>query len=411
MKETVIYQGQKKSCGYACVKMALVHASSNKTYRQIREPDCNGKSPSIQEIQEFGKEYGLCLNAWKVDPRDILLAEEFPLLCVISKNGLAHMVYLKKKRRNRFLVFDPSAGEMWIKEEEFANSFSGVYLDIGSFHETKKPKPQRILGGFGPALQMASALLGVICFALASLSLDGKRAIWSPVFLLAGMVSVFVFALAAMLETKRFDSKYQKRLISTDIGNRRRLFHVYYRYRADAISGPTLRVLSFAIPLAFSGVLSLQDPLLGITLVMELGLLLVSWISDVPVAENAKKKLETIEQSFQYAALSEEGVEKKLEEMNRSSRNLSRYYFLRQAMMFAVAVGFSLLSLFIQEELTFGRVAFYSISSVFFLLQIDRCFQSIRDGQDRKKSETAFRQHFLGTVANTRTHGGGNGLE
>lgn len=411
MKESVIYQAQKKSCAYACVKMALVHASKNRAFREIREPSCNGKTPSLQDAQDFAKENGLILTAWRIVPEDLAFADTFPLLCVVSRNGLSHMVYVQKKRKEKFLVFDPGLGEIWMKEEELIKMFTGVYLEISSYEEIRNPKHVRIMPAFGTVLQIASSLLAVFLFAAGSLVLDSSYPLLAPLMLLGAVVSVVVYVIASLLSMKVFDSTYQKQMITTDISQRRRLFNVYYRYRTDAVSGTSMRVMSFAVPLAFGALLSFQDPLLGITLVMDLLLLVVSWATDVPVADRAKSRLESQENSFQYSALTEEAVADRLDELNKSSRSLTRYLCIRQVMVFVVAIGFALLSLFIQDGLSFGKAALYSVSSVFFMLQVDKCYLNLREKHPRMKREMAFRQAFVDSNDITRTHEGKNGLE
>lgn len=60
----MIYQAQRKGCGFACVKM-LLSLNRVKEAEDIEEPLLSSQAPSLGELISFASEHGLTLSGYK----------------------------------------------------------------------------------------------------------------------------------------------------------------------------------------------------------------------------------------------------------------------------------------------------------------------------------------------------------
>ena len=60
----MIYQAQRKGCGFACVKM-LLSLNGMKEAEEIEEPLLSSQAPSLGELISFASEQGLTLSGYK----------------------------------------------------------------------------------------------------------------------------------------------------------------------------------------------------------------------------------------------------------------------------------------------------------------------------------------------------------
>ena len=68
----MIYQAQRKGCGFASVKMALCHASRRRDFAYAPERMIDGVAPSFAELISYAKQYGLQLAAFRCDKKELL---------------------------------------------------------------------------------------------------------------------------------------------------------------------------------------------------------------------------------------------------------------------------------------------------------------------------------------------------
>ena len=117
-----VYQGDEEGCGLASLKMLLLDLTKKKGYRYLtsdKEEDL-----SLEDIRQMAFKEGVDIK-WKrcSKEEDLLTATTFPLLILLKGEGKGHLVYLKKAKKGRFLVYDPAIGKKWLKKEELVKDY------------------------------------------------------------------------------------------------------------------------------------------------------------------------------------------------------------------------------------------------------------------------------------------------
>ena len=107
----------------------LWHYSKRKEYRYLDEPNCFDKAPSLSELIRYASQHGLKLRAYQYkNCCDIKNNKVYPILVLLKEDGLSHLAYLERRVGHRFILLDPARGKRSIRDLEFYNIFTGVFL-------------------------------------------------------------------------------------------------------------------------------------------------------------------------------------------------------------------------------------------------------------------------------------------
>lgn len=396
--DTLIYQTQAKACGYACVKMALAHYSRSRRYANLREPLIQGYAPSLQDLVDFASPYGLRLSAYKtVAPSAILANSTYPLLPVINEGGSSHMVYLKGSYGRSFLVFDPAKGKRYIKKEDFAKSFTGVYLEA-SRAEVKRcriKKPQ-IVSPLIPFLSILFQLMASSALFLGFYYINQAGDFLTPLllFIAYGLTEIAerVFLVSMM---KEFDRRYLGTFASFSLGHREEAYVHYTAYKTATFSGAP-NVFGGALEVAaLSALLALNDLYVGVCLVALYLLLGLERIFLQPQLAMKKERLEALEQGFLGGAW-KEGTPRPeanvvVDEGYKIGNALSFRNIVILILDLALALSCTLLSGHIQ--LNYFILAFMSF--LFLGHEFSQLLGALAGKSDLDREEAYFIGHFL----------------
>ena len=119
-----IYQGSDHDCGFAALKMLLAILAKDKSYLYIPKPS-KREYYNLNDLVDLSKTYNLNLeaNGCTKDYYDHLV---IPSLTLIDEN---HVVLIKKKYKNKLIVYDPDAGVVKMKKDEFLRRWRCVVLE------------------------------------------------------------------------------------------------------------------------------------------------------------------------------------------------------------------------------------------------------------------------------------------
>ncbi|EFF41619.1 ABC transporter, ATP-binding protein [Mycoplasmopsis alligatoris A21JP2] len=107
----------------------------------------------IDQISLLAAKYGLNLSAYKCDFKSLLDLEksEYPISIIINRNDFLHLIVIKKKIANHFLIYDPIDGHIWLNHRDL----SKIYVKlIVTFKKQKYyvPKKYSLVSNLGFSL-------------------------------------------------------------------------------------------------------------------------------------------------------------------------------------------------------------------------------------------------------------------
>ena len=219
--------------------MALSHFGRQKGYANLAEPPIYGQAPSLREIMRFSSAHGLFLKAYRLERKEKVgeyLRE--PLLAMIQEDGLTHMIYLKKKRLHHYLAYDPSSGKRWIKEGDFLQRFTGIFLKKEHFTPKKEdfPKPVFIKRRTLILLDLLRCLSILLVF-LGFYFVDEEGSFPLTALLLAGFAASSVLSRFVLSrQMLAFDRKYLDSLLLIETKKRKEAYLHFLRFKTGVFS-------------------------------------------------------------------------------------------------------------------------------------------------------------------------------
>ena len=165
-----IKQLRDNDCAFASLKMLMAYYSKNKDYLFLKQ-DLDRENYSLWDIIQIAKKYGIEIQGVKIsDMRKRFTLDYQPFLALFkdSNNENGHLVFVRKIKKNKMLIFDPKKGKYWMKMARFYEKWSGIYLRVISYEpalyrteDTKiVKKTGMIVGNIISALSSILLLIG-----------------------------------------------------------------------------------------------------------------------------------------------------------------------------------------------------------------------------------------------------------
>ena len=392
----MIYQAQEKGCGYAAIKNLLAFNGYPRA-EAIIEPPIAEKAPSLGELIAFASEFGLSLCGHKfLEPSGLASCASFPLLCVMEEGERSHLVLVKRRRKGRFLVCDPAAGESWQKEGGFLAHFSGICLKQVSY-EAKGGKggqlPRIKRPGFAYVLPLFPLLEAALAFFAVAFFRNESN--YTLLLLLVAsycllILSRSVFLMAAM---EQFDAKWSFALAKIEKSERKEALKHYLAYKKASII-PWVNLPENIACFAFIFFLvALNEPLFAsLTLVPFTAL----FLDKLFFGKKRKEKIGGISRSENSFLESEESLaerSKQLQDLFSSVSSFSKKELSKKAILVLLCLVSACLGL-LGGEFASNRFLLFVFASLYLLSLGEKVFADAEDIGEEKKERGYFYQHF-----------------
>ena len=395
----IVYQAQRKGCGYASVKMALCHASGRRDFAYAPESLISGDAPSFGDLIAYASKLGLQLSAYQCEKHSLLENEEYPLLLSIQEDGLTHMVFLKKEDLfGRFVVYDPNRGKRVFKKQELAELFDGRYMTIGEYHDIapkfSKPKPlprkSIILSCLFSMSPVALLSLGILL-----LGYSGENMfIALPCFALS-LIFLAISRLYSSKQLERFDGQYLELVDDDNLSRREEKFVHYHRYKAAALSSLSRLLVSFLEVAAALAFFAFRDPLLAF--LMGTGLLVVTLehLMDDEKEARRKEAVEKLEHHYIHHRIRQEERLAILSTLSKESARYVRSLIFKETLIIASAIALSAIAISIStEQFALEQFLFYSLAISAIMSQGSAALDNYQGRQIKRQEEPYFALHF-----------------
>ena len=395
----IVYQAQKKGCGFASVKMALCHASRRRDFAYAPERIIQGDAPSFAELITYAAKMGLQLLAFRCEKESLLKNEDYPLLLSVEENGLTHMVFLKEEDLlGRFVVYDPSCGKRVFKKQELVEIFDGRYMALGEYKNVaprfSRPKPFPNKSVFLSCLFSLSPIASLSAGILL-LGYSGENMfIALPCF----AFSLITLSLSRMFTSKqmeRFDEQYLEMVDDDNLPTREERFVHYHRYKAAALSSLSRLLVSLLEVAAALAFFAFRDPLLAF--MMGTGLLLVTLEHLLDDEKEARRKdaVEKLEYRYIHHRLRQEERLAILSTLSKESGRYFRSLIFRETLIIASAIALSAIAISISsEQFALEQFLFYSLAISAVMSQGSSALGNYQGRQIKRQEEPYFALHF-----------------
>ena len=394
--EKPVYQAQEKGCGFATVKMALIHMSKNRGYAFLSEPLVE-VAPDLASLISYGKEFGLHLRAYECPSQDLYECMEHPLLLLLRGEKGLHMVYLASRRAERFLILDPSKGRKWVRLEDLEASFTGVFLRIESYEKKDEdftyfpPVSMSKMMGLSSVLALLPMAFCILGFFLLDLS-------FPPIYFLGSLLASLFFSIlerfVLLVAMERFDARYASSLDAKGLRKRNELYVHYHSYK-NALFGSRVSAYTHLASLVGSlAFFCFHD--LYLVLSMGVGVCLVALFHLLfgNGLEERKEKAVWLENQYLEATVGENGRKKMREELFKETYRYGRIYSFVEGSGLLLSLLLSSLALLFQGVYQIGTFVLYFFALSYVLSEANKLFESSRANEKLKKEEPYFRLHI-----------------
>nr|WP_321459310.1 peptidase domain-containing ABC transporter [uncultured Vibrio sp.] len=143
----VVLQTEAAECGLACLAMiAGYHGYTTDLTSLRRRFSLSTHGVNLKQLMDMATRLHLVGRALQLDMEDL---PQLQLPCVIHWD-MSHFVVLKSVTKNKIVIHDPAVGERAYRENEFAEHFTGVALELQPTDdfEIKEEKQTLKLGQF-----------------------------------------------------------------------------------------------------------------------------------------------------------------------------------------------------------------------------------------------------------------------
>ena len=392
--EQLIYAGDKGGCGLASLKMLLVFLKKDRNYEYLEEKGAK----SLEELKLLAEKEGVSL-LWKKanNKKSIEENKTFPLLLLLEGKNENHLVYLKKKKGNGFVLYDPDIGETSVSLEELLEKWTGVY---GEGKLQKKGecsyKKEHYLTFKGLLSILSLFLLSSLSFFLSFYFFEGEKPVYLTILFLA-LAGLFLILEkeAIRLEMQRFDKVYLPSLFE----KKGDLTEKYKRY-LDFKKSLFFRLRTFVeAPICLIGTLVVFGINTPSFLLSALFMILESTLSLLvfkPLSLKEKMDLSSEEEHLLSLEREEKSdkafknylsFEKKITTLSRKSE-YHRFFDL------AFALLLSFLPPLIEKRIETNFFLFEFFALVAVLETYSPFLEALEKEEERKKSEAYFRANF-----------------
>ena len=230
-----IKQLRENDCAFASLKMLLAYYSKNKEYLYL-EQDLDADNYNLWDIISIAKKYGVEIQGVKITSKvDNFNLDFQPFLALLEDetNGTTHLVFVRKIKKKRLLIYDPKNGKYWLNLKKFYKRFSRIYLRVISYNPSyyksdsdKFIKKKGII--FGNILKAFSSILLVVGFYFVK---EDTYFIVPLAFVVGFVILSLISNLVIKRSSYKFDKDITSRVYSRENKNFPRKYEELLQYK------------------------------------------------------------------------------------------------------------------------------------------------------------------------------------
>lgn len=389
-----IYQESKKGCGLACLRMAMVEATGDKNYKYLRlekHPPYN-----LKELQGIVEKEGGKLTFSKANSKDCIEeALSFPCLLLLKSEESEHMVYVPKRTKTKFLVFDPEFGPSWIKIEELKEKWTLISGTIEMFNVKKSPyvKPKiRSLSSL--VLPTILTIFSFACIYGAFYFMQDNSNYLISIGLLTAYGILEIISRFLMISSmKKFDDRWMNSIISKRKYLKERYIH-YHSLKKTLYPDILTLVNSIVFAISIVILFSFNNSMFLISVACVIAYVSISVFAFKKSISTKKSTLEKLESSLFKDNLTNEEALTALEDVNKESYRIGKALGYEKIVYVITIIMAALIPLTTTENITLNYYLLHFGALFAFGEAIRNLFEFVTNKENREREVMYFYEYF-----------------
>lgn len=356
-----IKQIGEKDCAFACLKMLMAIVYKKRDflfYPQIKID----QSYSFKEIIDVAAQEGITLIGFRYAAKnDILKQTNLPLLIPIYKNGISHMVLVKKIKGKKIVIYDPIDGIVNYKYDDLLSVWGGEALEVSnktgsSFRFRNKqffPKGLSYLTIIFQVLSFASLFAGLFF-------INDKYPFIISVLLLATYIVFEIIYNRLLIESMRtFDRNAFPYLIENSTKSFKDKYISMNNYKISLFGAPLQIITSGIILIAGVTIVGLNNYLNLIVVSLIFVITFLFKLFETKVINRRKNNSAFIEQKM-FMTTSKEELEKEFNLLQKEVYKETFFFSSKKYLILFIAAIFSLILSSLSGAISINFVLFHT---------------------------------------------------
>ena len=354
-----IKQLNEKDCGFASLKMLLAFYSKNKEYLYLKQ-DLDKESYSLWDLIQIAKKRGVEIQGVKIcDTKRQFTLDFQPFLALLKdeSDNSSHLVFIRKVKKRKILIYDPKKGKYWTKLSHFYERFTGIYLRVisynPSYYKAENTKFIKKTGMIvGNLLKAFSSILLMVGFYFVK---EDTYFVIPLAFVAGFMILSIVSSTIIKSSAYKFDRVISKRVYNSENNNFLRKYEDLLRYKTMVYTNPSILITNLLLVLFFVIITCLND----VKNAAFLGVIFAIGLLDYFVFKKIKMryslKIEALEAKTAKHGISEQDFVYNFNLLSKTTNNFGTILLLRKYIIgfFIFATVFVLMAISHQVSLNF----------------------------------------------------------
>lgn len=388
-----IKQLKNDDCGFTCLKMMLAYKSKNKEYLFLKQE--NNKSPySLRELMTIARKHGLEIQGLKIadESKEYDFGKD-PFLAVFkTPNGVGHMVFVRKVRRNKFLIFDPKNGKYWMKKERFLEKWAGIVMTV-LYYKKKKFKSENLT-----IFKRKGIIIGNAIKSLSSIFLMvGFYFINENSYYIIPLIFVTVFVLLVIIgnaiikrSSYNFDKNISNYIYSSDNKDFLGKYKDLLKYKAMIFVSPSELITNSLTALFFVLITSINNYKNAFFFAILIGITIIDFI----IFNNVKRKysslLEETEEKLSREDISQEEFTRNYSFMTKMSNKFAGIVLFRKYFVTFLIFVLTFTLMAISKQISLNYLIFHFLIYQLVYQSSNKVIEYIGNNEESKKLKATF---------------------
>lgn len=329
-----IKQLRENDCAFASLKMLMAFYSKNKEYLYLKQ-DLDRDNYSLWDVIQIAKKHGIEIQGVKITDMTRKFTLDYqPFLALFKEKGgdATHLVFVRKIKKNKMLIYDPKRGKYWLKLDKFYEKFAGIYLRVISydpvFYKSEDVKFIKKTGMIiGNVIKTLSSALLMVGFYFVK-----EDSFFSlPLAFVAGFVILSIVANIIIKKSAfNFDKSISTRVYSSENQNFLTKYQDILKYKTMIFSTPSILITNLLLVVFFVVITCLND----IKNVAFFGILFLIGILDFfifkKIKTNYSNKIEVLEEKVSQHGISEQDFVYNFKHLSNLTNKFGTIFLLRK---------------------------------------------------------------------------------